>query len=348
MPLLICDRDMGLNSQRSSNKLVDAFRTQLHFLSSSNTWSNPFAGINPIQQYSIYKNSRVIDRCIGDELDRRFAKSENNAKENRSRKKSMLDVALDTYNSEIRGMSSSDERRTMDASFRQSAIDQIRTFVFAGHDTISTAVSMIFYFLSKNPSVRQKAIEELDALFEPSREMTAQKIREDPYVLNQMPYCMGIIKESLRLFPPANTIRVGDSNVWITDLETGMRYPTEPVKDTVVWPDSYVLGRDARYFPEPLKFMPERYDADSPFPPIPNGAWRAFERGPRNCIGSEFGSLEIKAIMALTLRDFDFVPTYPEGAPMVDDEPCYQMLFGSAKPKGSVPGRVIRTVRKRE
>ncbi|KAE9969625.1 hypothetical protein EG328_006768 [Venturia inaequalis] len=343
--------DMGLNSQRSSNELVDAFRTQLHFLSSSNTWSNPFAGINPVQQYSINKNSRVIDRCIGDELDRRFAKSADKENGIESRKKSMLDVALDTYNTEIRGLdidSKSNASRTMDASFRQSAIDQIRTFVFAGHDTISTTVSMIFYFLSKNPPVRQKAIEELETLFGPSIEMTAQRIREDPYVLNKMPYCSGIMKESLRLFPPANTIRVGNEDVWITDPQTGMKYPTEPVKNTVVWPDSYVLGRDPRYFPEPLKFIPERYSADSPFPPIPNGAWRAFERGPRNCIGSEFGSLEIKAIMALTLRDFDFLPVYPEGAPTVDGEPCYQMLFGSAKPKGSVPGRVIRTARKKE
>ncbi|QDS68721.1 hypothetical protein FKW77_004031 [Venturia effusa] len=342
--------DMGLNSQRSSNELVDAFRTQLHYLSSSNTWSNPFAGINPIQQYTISNNSKVIDRCIGDELDRRFANSSEQFDEAKSRRRSMLDVALDTYNSEVRGLSTSNEngKRTMDASFRQSAIDQIRTFVFAGHDTISTTVSMIFYFLSKNPVVRQKAIEELDALFGPSLELTAQKIQEDPYVLNKMPYCSGIMKESLRLFPPANTVRVGNVNVCITDPETGARYPTEPVKNTVVWPDSYVLGRDPRYFPEPLKFMPERYGADSPFPPIPNGAWRAFERGPRNCIGSEFGSLEIKAIMAMTLRDFDFVPVYPAGAPMVDGEPCYQILFGSAKPKGSVPGRVIRTTRRKD
>jgi Cytochrome P450 len=338
---------MGLNSQRSSNELVDAFRAQLHFLSSSNTWSNPLAGVNPIQQYSIYKNSRVVDLCIGQELDRRFAQSGRRSKVTQSRKRSMLDVALDTYNSEILGLSTSKETaRTMDASFRQSAIDQIRTFVFAGHDTISTTISMIFYFLSKNPSVRKRATEELNSVFSPSLEMATQKIKDDPYILNKIPYCTGIMKETLRLFPPANTVRVGNPNIFITDPKTGKKYPTEPLKNTVVWPDSYVLGRDPRYFPEPLKFMPERYSADSPFPPIPAGAWRAFERGPRNCIGSEFGSLEIKAVMALTLRDFDFRPVYPEGAPTVDGEPCYQMLFGSAKPKGSVPGRVVRTVRK--
>jgi cytochrome P450 len=205
---------------------------------------------------------------------------------------------------------------------------------------------MIFYFLSKNSTVRAKAIVELDTIFGPSLETTAQRIRDDPYILNKIPYCTGIMKETLRLFPPANTVRVGNPNVLITDLKTGESFPTEPLKDTVVWPDSYVLSRDSRYFPEPLEFKPERYTDASPFPPVPAGAWRAFERGPRNCIGSEFGSLEIKAIMALTLRDFDFVPVYPEGAPMVDGEPCYQMLFGSAKPKGGVPGRIVRTVRK--
>jgi len=52
--------------------------------------------------------------------------------------------------------------------------------------------------------------------------------------------------------------------------------------------------------------------------------------------------LEIKVVMALTLRDFEFEPVYEEGAPEVDGEKCYQMLFGSAKPKSGVPGRVRR------
>lgn len=179
--------------------------------------------------------------------------------------------------------------------------------MFAGHDTISTTISMIFYFLSKNPSVRQKAVAELDQVFGPDFLTTAAMIREDPYVLNKLPYSHAVMKEVLRLFPPANTVRVGSPLVQIIDPNTGKDYPTH---NWVVWPDSYVLGRDDRYFPEPESFIPERYMPDSPFPPIPAGAWRAFERGPRNCIGSEFGVLEIKVVMALTLRDFDFEPAY--------------------------------------
>jgi cytochrome P450 len=223
-----------------------------------------------------------------------------------------------------------------------TSIFRIRTFVFAGHDTISTSISMIFYYLSKNPSVRAKACAELDAVFTPSLSTTASRIREDPYILNQLPYNHAVMKEALRLFPPANTVRIGSPNVQITDPKTGQRFPTH---DWVVWPDSYVIGRSEIYYPDAEKFMPERWLPESSFPAIPPGAFRAFERGPRNCIGSEFGTLEIKVVMAMTLRDFDFVPAYPEDSLKVDGEPCYQMLFGSAKPKSSVPGRIVRTKR---
>jgi hypothetical protein len=112
---------MELGSQRNSNILVDAFRKQIHFMSSANTWSSPFEGMNPFRQYAISQNSKIIDRFLGDELDRRFAKT--GEKEIKSRRQSMLDVALDTYNYEFRGLKAGGIA-TMDPEFRQSAIDQ--------------------------------------------------------------------------------------------------------------------------------------------------------------------------------------------------------------------------------
>jgi cytochrome P450 len=201
---------------------------------------------------------------------------------------------------------------------------------------------MIFYFLSKNPKVREKACKELDELFGTCILDGAQMIREDPHILNKMTYNHAVMKEVLRVFPPANTVRVGNPSVSITDPSTGDQFPTY---DWCVWPDAYVLGRDERYFPEPEKFMPERFLPESPFPAVPPGAWRPFERGPRNCIGSEFGTLEVKVVMALTLRDFDFEPVFKKDAWNVNGEPCYQMLLVSAKPKDNCPGRVKRAQR---
>lgn len=115
---------MGLNSQTSSDELVDAFRRQLHYLSSANTWSSPLAGVNPIRQISIARNSAVIDKYLGRVLDKRFTKTSEKDAESKTRKKSMLDVALKTYNEEYRGMASSKGPQTMDAAFRKLTIDQ--------------------------------------------------------------------------------------------------------------------------------------------------------------------------------------------------------------------------------
>jgi hypothetical protein len=114
---------MGLNSQRSGDELVDAFRRQLHYLSSANTWSSPLAGVNPIRQISIARNSAVIDKYLGQELDRKFTATSKTTAATKSKKKSMLDVALQTYNTEYRN-GESKECGTMDAAFRKMTIDQ--------------------------------------------------------------------------------------------------------------------------------------------------------------------------------------------------------------------------------
>ena len=182
---------------------------------------------------------------------------------------------------------------------------------------------MLFYFLSSNPTVRATLTNELNRTLGLTTASAAAAIRKDPYILNSLPYTTATIKETLRLFPPANTVRIGSPNVPLVDPTTGASYPTT---NCVVWPDSWVIGRDERYFPEPLRFAPERWIADvSPWPLPPAGAFRAFERGPRNCIGSEYGMLEVKVVVAICVREFEFVPGYGKDDARVDGEPCYQV-----------------------
>jgi cytochrome P450 len=50
---------------------------------------------------------------------------------------------------------------------------------------------------------------ELDSILSPNFDASCTKLREDPYLLNQMPYTTGVLKESLRLYPPASTLRTG-------------------------------------------------------------------------------------------------------------------------------------------
>lgn len=137
--------------------------------------------------------------------------------------------------------------------------------------------------------------------------------------------------------------------------------------------------RNKRFFPRPTHFIPERFIADeTPFPEAElfrnsgRDAWRPFEKGPRNCIGQELAMVELKLVVALTAREFDFILEYPgegidplwpvpestaeefsEDTPYgrdirsgrvkpsrVEGHRIWPTLHGSAKPTGGGPGRI--------
>lgn len=122
---------------------------------------------------------------------------------------------------------------------------------------------------------------------------------------------------------------------------------------------TYALQRATDYWEDPSKFIPERWlvkDGD-PLAPV-KGTWRPFEHGPRNCIGQELAIIEIKVIMALTLRSFDVYSVYEElnespktgnsseltSSNSVEGDMAYQVLLGTAKPVKGMPARVKRRV----
>ncbi|KAI0848483.1 cytochrome P450 [Daldinia vernicosa] len=67
---------------------------------------------------------------------------------------------------------------------------------------------------------------EHDAVFGADITETANTMREQPHLLNRLPYTTAVIKESLRLFPPASAMRGGQPGVYLQD-DKGNRYPTE-------------------------------------------------------------------------------------------------------------------------
>jgi hypothetical protein len=143
---------------------------------------NPLENIDLIRPIKSWFNGRKLDRLIGEELDKRFVSrdsSQTNGNANghangdakpilkASRNRSVVTLALDTYEKEFQNPSTakkSSNSKAMDPTFRATAIDQIKTFIFAGHDTTSSTIAYTFYFLHTHPSVHARLCAELDAV----------------------------------------------------------------------------------------------------------------------------------------------------------------------------------------
>lgn len=196
-----------------------------------------------------------------------------------------------------------------------------------GHDTSSTTICYIYHLLSLHPESLAKARQEHDDVFGKGTTytQTGYLIKQDPNILNKLPFTLSVIKETLRLFPPATPARQGNAETSAT--YNGVTYPT---KDLMVFVPTHALHRREDLFPSPDEFIPERFmPAPHNFQDIPKDAWRPFEKGLRACIGQELALLEIKIIIAMTLRHFDIKAVYEE----------WDRMHGREKPGETLDGR---------
>jgi cytochrome P450 len=197
----------------------------------------------------------------------------------------------------------------------QQVRDEAITLFIAGHETTSNAMSWAWYLLSQHPEVEAKLHAELDTALN-GRTPTLHDLAALPY--NEM-----VIKEALRLYPPA----------WILngrepidgDVEIGGYTIT---KGSYAFLSPYVMHRDPRYFDQPEAFMPERW-ANGFEKQIPRYAYFPFGGGPRVCIGNSFAMMEARLILATIAQRYR--PTMPPGT-VVEPNPLVTL-----QPRGGVP-----------
>jgi cytochrome P450 len=165
------------------------------------------------------------------------------------------------------------------------------TLFIAGHDTTAAGLTWIGYVLSTYPDVQEKASREVDAALN-SRPPTVADIPA-------LGYAERVVKETLRLYPPAIGVF---SRQATSDVEVG-GYLLK--KGSMVQLLSYVTHRDARWFPEPERFDPDRF-APGRAEAIPPFAYFPFGGGPRVCIGNQFAMTEMTLITAALLQNLRF------------------------------------------
>jgi cytochrome P450 len=170
-------------------------------------------------------------------------------------------------------------------------MDELATLLLAGHETTALALSYTFYLLSQHPEVDARLAAELEEVLG-GRAPTAADV-------SRLRYTEWVIKESMRLYPPA----YGIGREALADCEIGgYLLPKGAQLSLLQW----IVHRDPRWFDEPLTFRPDRWDNDLA-KRLPRCAYFPFGDGPRICIGNHFAMMEAVLILAAVARRFRLV-----------------------------------------
>jgi cytochrome P450/NADPH-cytochrome P450 reductase len=176
---------------------------------------------------------------------------------------------------------------------------QINTFLIAGHETTSGLLSCTLYALLKHPEVLKKAYEEVDRVLGPDVDAkpTYQQV-------TQLTYITQILKEALRLWPPAPAYGIAP----LKDEVIGGKYKLK--KNTFVTVLVLALHRDPSVWgPNPDAFDPENFSKEAEAK-RPLNAWKPFGNGQRACIGRGFAMHEAALAIGMILRRFKLIDNH--------------------------------------
>jgi cytochrome P450 len=160
--------------------------------------------------------------------------------------------------------------------------DEIITIFLAGYETVANALTWTWLQLAQNPDAAKRFYDEIDAVLA-GRLPTLED-------LQQLRYTEMVFAESMRLYPPAWAM--GRQST--TPISLGpYRFPAK----TYFFFSQYVTQRDSEYFPDPLRFDPERFTPEAKAV-RPRFAYFPFGGGARQCIGESFAWMEGVLILA--------------------------------------------------
>jgi cytokinin trans-hydroxylase len=148
---------------------------------------------------------------------------------------------------------------------------------FAGHDTTASLVAWALYFLSRDPSAEAQLIQEVDEVL---GDLPADATPTDEHIA-RLRFMTLVLKESLRLAPPASTARWAPPG---TTVKTSDGRELD-ISSSVVYVPTYLLHMNKGFWgADAGEFRPRRWEGLEP------GAYfLPFAKGPRDCIGQNFG-----------------------------------------------------------
>jgi len=175
--------------------------------------------------------------------------------------------------------------------------DQVITLLFAGHITTSTLLSFALYELIRHPIILARAYAEVDRVLGNALSQPPTAVQ-----LSQLPYLSQVLKETLRLHPPARII--GVQTVKDEEMLGGKHRVTADQDLLMLIPalhrDPSIWGNNADVF-QPDRFL---FDAEAK---IPANAYKPFGNGMRACLGRAFALQEAPLVLGMVLRHFELI-----------------------------------------
>ncbi|KAJ5387872.1 hypothetical protein N7509_010413 [Penicillium cosmopolitanum] len=183
----------------------------------------------------------------------------------------------------------------------ENLVDQLMTFLGAGHETTATALQWAVYALCKNPDVQTRLREEIRANLPPLSSSDAKSL--DAAQIDNLPYLNAVSNEVLRFHPSVpNTVRVAAKDTTLL----GQPIP----KGTFFLISPEVINHMEEFWgPDADKFNPDRFMGEGKANnggATSNYAFLTFIHGPRSCIGQGFAKAELACLLAAVVGRFQF------------------------------------------
>jgi len=172
---------------------------------------------------------------------------------------------------------------------RTEVVDNLVTFLFAGHEATSLALAYNLYLLAQHPEKHRKFVDEVETVLDGGQPTPADR--------SELRYTDRVITVALRLYSPAYV---------------QFREVTEPTEiggsaipeGTKLTRPQFHTHTDGRFYDDPQTFRPERW-TPSFSESLPEYAYRPFGGGPRHCIGVRFAGLELELVLPSIVSQAD-------------------------------------------
>jgi cytochrome P450 len=169
-------------------------------------------------------------------------------------------------------------------------VNNLLTFIAAGHETTAVALTWTLWLLAKDQAVQQRLFDEVTDIAGGGAIAAAH--------VDRLIFCRQVISEAMRLFPPAPGIgRQPNAAIELGGMQISTR--------TRIHIPVFALHRNVRLWDNPTAFDPDRFAADK-VKTRSRYAYLPFGGGPRVCIGASFATIEAAVILAVFVRAFRF------------------------------------------